>query len=167
MSLYFMRHGDTFSKKENKNMSVIEASRLISLSDLGKEQVRKVVLPLNLDCIILSDSLRTKQTVEILLEENNLSIPAIVDERLHPWDSGASNWESYWNSYMEFIGGKPNSNVQYESKESMINRLQSVISDYSEKEHSDCRTLNFACYLFEERFYSFCPDNKSKIKKKS
>ncbi len=133
MSLYFMRHGDTFSKKENKNMSVIEASRLISLSDLGKEQVRKVVLPLNLDCIILSDSLRTKQTVEILLEENNLSIPAIVDERLHPWDSGASNWESYWNSYMEFIGGKPISNVQYESKESMINRLQSVISDYSEK----------------------------------
>ena len=73
MSLYFMRHGDTFSKKENKNMSVIEASRLISLSDLGKEQVRKVVLPLNLDWIILSDSLRTKQTVEILLEENNLS----------------------------------------------------------------------------------------------
>ena len=55
MSLYFMRHGDTFSKKENKNMSVIEASRLISLSDLGKEQVRKVVLPLNLDRIILSD----------------------------------------------------------------------------------------------------------------
>lgn len=134
MALYFLRHGDTFTKTQNSNMTVAQAAREISLSELGIQQVSEVILPRNLDCIVISDSLRTKQTAEILLKENQMNIPVIVDKRLHPWESGAEDWRTYWKRYASFIENSEAKDIPYESRESLLKRLNSVIEDYSNKE---------------------------------
>lgn len=130
--IYFMRHGDVFTNSNNKKMSVAEASQKISLSELGKKQIRNVVLPKNLDIIVISDSRRTKETAEILLESNNISIPVQVEAELHPWNSGADDWNTYWKRYCDFITHY-NNESSYESKDSMKKRVSSVISKYSNR----------------------------------
>ena len=130
--IYFMRHGDVSTNSDNSKLSVAEASQQISLSNLGKKQVRNVVLPEDLDIIVISDSRRTKETAEILLETNNISIPVQVEAELHPWNSGADDWNAYWKRYYDFITNN-NNESSYESKDSMQKRVSSVISKYSNK----------------------------------
>ncbi len=133
MALYFLRHGDTFSDTANKNLSVKEATRKISLSETGKAQVKMVRLPENLDIIVISDSLRTRQTAEIVLKSNNMrNVPIKVDSNLHPWDSGADDWNTYWQRYYDFVEDY-SEKADYESKKSMYKRLNKVISKYSGK----------------------------------
>lgn len=133
MALYFLRHGDTFENTRNKNLSVKEATRKISLSETGKAQAKKVRLPKDLDVIVISDSLRTKQTAEIVLKSNNMNhVPIKVDSNLHPWDSGADDWETYWTRYYDFVEDY-SEKAGYETKKSMYKRLSKVISKYSGK----------------------------------
>lgn len=129
--LYFLRHGDTFTSND-KDMTVAEATKKISLSELGEEQCRKVILPKDLDVIVISDSRRTKQTAKIVLKANKMSIPVKVEKKLYPWDSGAKDWATYWTRFAEFVENYDPWGP-YESKKSMIKRVASVLKKYSDK----------------------------------
>lgn len=130
MSLYFLRHGDTYSENIPENMSVSEASRMIPLSEFGKIQVQSVELPEDFDIIVISDSLRTKQTAEILKKAKHMNIPVVVESDLHPWESGAEDWKEYWKRYYNFVTAY-SPNAGYETKESMRERVEKVVSKYT------------------------------------
>lgn len=132
MSVYFLRHGETFSSSENQNMTVTEATEKISLSEKGKKQMRDVKIPRDIDLIIISDSLRTKQSADIIVKANKLRIPVKVEKQLYPWNSGADDWDTYWERYYEFCTNY-NPRAIYENKDSMRKRVQSVLDKYREK----------------------------------
>lgn len=132
MSVYFLRHGETFSSFENQNMTVTEATEKISLSETGKRQMRDVIIPKDIDLIIISDSLRTRQSAEIILAVNKLKIPVKVEKQLYPWNSGAEDWNEYWERYYEFCTNY-NPRAKYENKESLRKRVQSVLDKYQGK----------------------------------
>ena len=132
MSTYFMRHGETLSAADSKNMSVKEATEKISLSETGRKQMRNVQIPNDIDVIVISDSRRTKESAQIILNSNKRTIPVIVESELYPWDSGADDWDSYWKRYYEFVTNY-NPKGPYESKDSMKKRVGNVLSKYQNK----------------------------------
>lgn len=131
MSVFFMRHGDTYVDGQ-KDMTVAEASKKISLSELGKSQCRKVILPKDLDLIVISDSRRTKESAKIVLKANKMSLPIKVEKKLHPWDSGSDDWNTYYEHLYEFIMN-PNKKGPYESRKSLVKRVDSVLKKYSDR----------------------------------
>lgn len=134
MSLFFLRHGNTYSEAYSEGLfddiSVSDASRMIPLSESGKIQVETVVLPDDIDVIVISDSLRTRQTAEILQKKQPKLIPIVVESDLYPWDSGAKDWKTYWKRYYNFATNY-SPNAGYETKESMRARLEKVLSKYA------------------------------------
>ena len=130
--IYFLRHGETFSDANSKDMTVKEATQKISLSENGKQQMRNVKIPSDIDLIIISDSLRTKQSADIIVKANKLRIPVKVENMLYPWNSGADDWNEYWEMYREFIMHY-NPRAKYENKDSLRKRVQSVLDKYQDK----------------------------------
>lgn len=132
MSTYFMRHGETFSETTSKDMTVKEATEKLSLSEKGKRQMQEVRIPKNIDVIVISDSLRTRQSADIIIKANKLKIPVKVEKQLSPWDSGADNWDDYWERYIEFSTNY-SPRAKYENKDSLRKRVQSVLDKYQGK----------------------------------
>lgn len=130
-NVFFMRHGDTFTGNQEA-MTVAEASKKISLSELGKSQCRKVVLPRDLDLIVISDSKRTKESAKIVLKANKMSLPIKVEKKLHPWDSGSNDWKTYYEHLYEFVIN-PDKKGPWESRKSLVKRVDSVLRKYSDK----------------------------------
>lgn len=129
--VYFLRHGKTARANMDK-ISVTEASTTIALSEEGEKQIRNVKIPQDLDVIVVSDSLRTIQSAEIIVKANRLSIPIKVEKELHPWKSGSDDWDTYYDRFQDFCLNY-DSHAPYESKQSMRNRVQSVINKYHEQ----------------------------------
>lgn len=127
---YFMRHGDFVKGMELETVS--EANQKVPLSEEGKRQVREAKIPKDIDVIVVSDSLRIRQTADIILESNNLTIPIIVENSLYPWNAGTTDWKTYYDRFQDFmLNYSPT--ADYESKESLRSRLQIIIDKYSNK----------------------------------
>ena len=132
MATYFMRHGEIFGNSSNAKVTVKEATEKISLSVIGKQQVREANIPSNLDYIVISDSLRTRQSAEIIVNTNKLNVPIRVESDLYPWESGADDWNTYMDRYEDFIDHY-NPNGPYENKDHLRKRVQKVLDKYRGK----------------------------------
>lgn len=84
MKLYVIRHGQT---NDNVN-NIINGRSNEELNETGKEQARQMknkIEALDIDLIICSPLIRTKQTANII---NSKNIPVIFDERIIERDTG-------------------------------------------------------------------------------
>lgn len=92
MKIYFVRHGETISNKNNTTTGWVDSP----LNDEGIEQARKTCLemPLDFSEIYCSDLIRCKQTAEIINQKLNL--PIKYDARLRERNFGSLGGVS-WN----------------------------------------------------------------------
>lgn len=84
MNLYVVRHGETNNNKENR----FNGQNDQSLNNTGIEQAKitaQKVRELDIDLIICSPLVRTKQTLDIINVNN---IPVIFEERIMERDTG-------------------------------------------------------------------------------
>ena len=105
MKIYFVRHGETISNKNNTTTGWVDSP----LNNDGIKQARKTALemPLDFSEIYCSDLIRCKQTAEIINQKLNL--PIIYDARLRERNFGS-------------LGGKSWDEISSEMKE--IDKLQ-------------------------------------------
>ena len=134
MKLFVLRHGET---EENK-IEIMQGNMETVLNEYGKKQAiarQKEIKDANIDIVICSPKLRTKETAALAAPE----IPIKYDERLLSRNHGefqglprnTINLKEYWNI---------KKNIQYEKAESMgqiFNRVSSLLNDilehYSDK----------------------------------
>lgn len=136
MKLYVIRHGQT---NDNVN-NIINGRSNEELNETGKEQARQMknkIEALDIDLIICSPLIRTKQTANII---NSKNIPVIFDERIIERDTG-----EYTNKHFKEI-----------DREDFYNYYSSTKYKYAE-------TINDVCYRVEK----FLDDIKIKYKDKN
>lgn len=131
-----MRHGEAISNIRGLLSSYPEVF-FNPLTSNGEKQIMKVAKELakkNIDFIVTSPLLRTKQTAEIL--SNILRVPIIVDLRLREIDFGVLNGKSikeydklYEDQYDQYFKAPENG----ESLDDVRKRMISVILDLEEK----------------------------------
>lgn len=90
-TIYVVRHGEsTFNALQNKEETESDGELGASLTDLGKEQAKKLARALNninLDAVFSSDLARAKETAEIIASEKKLTVETnkLIGER-GVWD---------------------------------------------------------------------------------
>ncbi len=86
---FLLRHGEAESNV-NKFFSSWPEKRIVNLTKKGIKQIETVAKKLkDIDVIISSDILRTKQTAEIVSKKNNIDV--VFDKRLREIDTGEFN----------------------------------------------------------------------------
>ena len=88
---YLFRHGHSL-RQEMKVVSCWPEEKPLTLTEKGKEEVKRAALELKkekIDLIFSSDLMRTKQTAEILAKE--LKVRVIFDKRLREFNVGIFN----------------------------------------------------------------------------
>jgi isoleucyl-tRNA synthetase len=134
---FVMRHGESESnlKKIVINCKVENEDHL---SDLGKEQVKisaKELKDKNVDIIISSDFIRTKETSEIIKEELDFRSNIVLDQRLREWNVGVFDGKT-WDEYISVASSKYYYTFLPEGGESwkqIKNRMMELISDLDKK----------------------------------
>ena len=135
-----MRHGQTECNLRGEVSSTVNNDD--KLTKLGHEQVEKSAKGLknkNIDLIITSPFVRTRETVEILAEKMGFDKDNIIfDDRLHemslPMYEG-KKWDEYHNDYpktVENFFAAPEGNESYED---VRRRSMSVLYDIEKKYH--------------------------------
>ena len=133
MKIYFVRHGKTELNKLKKMQGVLD----IPLNEEGIEQTYKtkeLTDKIEFDCAICSPLIRTKQTLDIILEGRN--IPVIYDERIIE------------RNYGEFEGTTKNVDFDYDE-------FWNYTKNVKYKKAENIRD-------FFERIYGFLDDLKTK-----
>lgn len=100
MNIYLLRHGET---EENKN-KFYYGKLNVSLNEKGRLQSQGagvLLKGINFDKIYISERKRTKETVEIALN-NNSPLAAVVDGRINELDFGKFEGKSYKDIQKEF-----------------------------------------------------------------
>jgi len=115
MKILLTRHGETAWNKLNKVQGKVD----IPLNEKGIEQaniIKEELSGKNVDLIICSPLLRTRQTVEILNRE--LNIPVLYDERISERDFG--EFEGKKRKDFDFLGfWSFENNLNYERAENI------------------------------------------------
>lgn len=173
MELIFIRHGQT-----NLNYEGVYQGRVnIGLNNKGEGQINKVsnkIKNFKIDKVYTSPLIRTVQTVEIIIKNNNIDLEIKHDKRIMEIDFGL--WDTlpydkvmigYEKEYNEFLSDYKNFTFPGgESFEDFYNRCVDFISEIT-KEPSDESILIvahggvirvFLLYLLglkKEMFYNF------------
>ena len=130
MKLYFVRHGETVSNKNNTTTGWVDSP----LNDEGIEQARKTSLeiPMDFSEIYCSDLIRCKQTAEIINQKLNL--PIQYDARLRERNFGSLggiSWDEMSSEMKEIDKLQKYNYRSYggESAEDVKQRLFAFIED--------------------------------------
>ncbi len=143
MKLYVLRHGET----EGNVQGIMSGHQESYLTENGRNEARIVrdrIQDKNIDFIIASPLIRTKETAEIVSDGK---IPIIYDERLKSRNHGEFagmrrddlNLKDYWNYY---------ANKQYERAESaqdIYHRAESLL-EFVKKEYAGKTVLLVNCF---------------------
>jgi broad specificity phosphatase PhoE len=135
MKIYFVRHGKTEWNKLKK----MQGSADIPLNEEGIEQAYKtkeLISNIEFDCAICSPLTRTKQTLNIILDDKK--IPVIYDERIVERNYGefegtTKNVDFDYNEFWNYT-----KNVKYKKAENIrdfFERIYSFLDDLKTKEY--------------------------------
>ena len=130
--IYVIRHGQTNYNLEKKVMGRVDAP----LNEIGIDQAyftKEKLKDINIDLIISSPLLRTKQTTEIINNEKN--IPVVYDSRIIERDFGEFenlhydeyDNETLWDYY------KNEKYAKAESMKEFFDRIYSFLDDINKK----------------------------------
>lgn len=130
MKIYFVRHGETISNKNNTTTGWVDSP----LNNEGIEQAKKIALETSSDFseIYCSDLIRCKQTAEIINQKLNL--PIKYDDRLRERNFGSLGGKSWDEISLEMKEVDRNQKYDYrpyggESVENVKERLLSIIDE--------------------------------------
>lgn len=121
--LTMVRHGD-----------IITGNRMgeLSLSNKGQQQANLLAQQLkeDYDIMIVSDSIRTRETANILATK--VSKPIVIEPLLNAWNAGTDDSNNYWNAYYEFFcsNGLPEKQVSWETFEQLKKRTMEGLLKY-------------------------------------
>lgn len=129
MKIYVLRHGQTDSNIKNVVGGINEDINLTGKKQA--EQVKDKIQKLNIDLIICSPSIRTRNTCKII---NSQNIPVLYDKRIIERDVGKYenvSWKEidrkeFWNYYSNKYNG-------LESMKSVYNRVFELFKEIKEK----------------------------------
>lgn len=134
--LYLVRHGEAKSNVENFLDS--EGNPENILTDKGVEQIQRVAKELknkNIDAIITSPLVRTKQSAEILAKA--LDVEVVEDDRLRETGFGEFNGKSVRELRSRFASlvsqGKTPNEYGVETFNSVKSRMQDFLGDVNDK----------------------------------
>ncbi len=132
---YLMRHGESMSNE--KSVLETKGDPNNHLTEKGKKEVMdslSLIKSLNIDTIISSPFVRTRETAEIV--SSFLEIPVVIEEKIHEYDMGDFSGKSareyldyYGHAYLHFDTRPPNG----ETHEEMMYRGMSAIMDFENK----------------------------------
>ncbi|MFA5791753.1 MAG: histidine phosphatase family protein [Candidatus Paceibacterota bacterium] len=130
MKLYFVRHGETISNKNNTTTGWVDSP----LNNEGIEQAKEtsIEIPLDFSEIYCSDLIRCKQTAEII--NLKLNLPIHYDARLRERNFGSLGGKSWDDISLEMKEIDRNQKYDYrpyggESAEDVKKRLFAFIED--------------------------------------
>ena len=135
---YFIRHGENDTKELNTRFYKGIGSNMLTLSKKGIEEIKETSKDERLKkakIIVTSPFGRALHSSAILSKE--LGIDLVVETLLHEWLADI-NYESLSDEetyerlklYFENNGENPNSKYSYESRESIVNRVNNVLKKY-------------------------------------
>lgn len=170
MKIYFVRHGKTEWNKLKKMQGVVD----IPLNEEGIEQAYKtkeLINNIEFDCAICSPLKRTKQTLDIILENKN--IPIIYDERIIERNYGefegtTKNVDFDYNEFWNYT-----KNVKYKQAENIrdfFERIYAFLDDLKTKNYEKVLIVAHGgvsrpldCYfngmMSDEKLATFIPEN--------
>ena len=170
MKIYFVRHGKTEWNKLKK----MQGSADIPLNEEGIKQAYKtkeLLRNIELDYAFCSPLIRAKQTLDIILENNN--IPVIYDERIRERNYGEfegtiKNVDFDYNEFWNYT-----KNVKYKQAENIrdfFERIYSFLDDLKTENYEKVLIVAHGgvsrpldCYfngmMSDEKLATFIPDN--------
>lgn len=142
-NITFMRHAATeyVSNVDSDNINMLDPN-VVQLSRIGISQVHNVaskIKNLGFDVIVCTQSLRTRQTAEIL--QQYINAPVIIEPGLDCWKAETVekylSEKEYWKRFVNFVkvNGRSSSLYNWEDFETLKNRTFEAIKKYEKYEN--------------------------------